>query len=146
MHRHSKTVVVLFQLIMGFIALFHITIGASLMFSIEAQQFFAGLYGAQLEARDDVTYLVRVLGSFALALGVLAVLAAKNPLANRAIGWGFVTLFILRDIQRHLYFSELESGFMLGASSNILTSVFFIAQTIFLIVLLLSLQKISKSS
>ena len=126
---------------MTFIALFHLIIGGSLMVSADAQRFLSELYGAHVSWNDATVYLIRVVGSFAFALGVLALLAAISPVRNRVVGWGFVVLFILRDLHRHLYYGELERGFSLSPGRNILTTVFFLAQAVLLATLLLNINR-----
>lgn len=131
----------IFRALMGFIALFHLAVGGALMTSVEAQRFFSELYGAEVQWSDQTIYLIRVLGSFAFALGVLALLATINPLKHSVVGWGFVVLFLLRDLQRHLYFSELERGFLLSQTMNVLTTLFFLAQALLLAFLLIRLGR-----
>jgi hypothetical protein len=127
---------------MLFIAFFHVIIGGALMTSIECQSFLAGLYGAQIRWSDEIVYLIRILGSFAFTLGVLAALAALDPIRNRVIGWGFVILFVMRNIHRHLFHSELERGFLLNPTVNLLTTMFFLSQAVLLAWLLVRLEKI----
>jgi hypothetical protein len=126
---------------MSFIAVFHLGAGGALMLSSDAQKILADLYGAQVQWTDDTIYLIRVLGSFAFALGILALLAAINPVRNQVVGWGFVTLFLLRDFQRHYYYSELESGFAVSAGTNLLTTLFFLGQAVLLVILLFKLPR-----
>ncbi len=111
------------------------------MLSVDAQRFFSELYGAHVQWSDETIYLIRVLGSFAFALGILACFAVVDPIGNRVVGWGFVALFLLRDVQRHLYYSELERGFLLSPTKNLLTTLFFLIQAMILIVLLVKLKR-----
>ena len=122
--------------ILVFIALFHLTAGIGLMFSVSFQRLAVASYGATLpwEARD--IYFVRIIGSFAFVLGYLAAMAAVDPLKYRIVVIGFVEFFILRNINRHLYSQELYSGFGVSPLVNDLTTVFFGAQAVLLVVLL----------
>ena len=110
--------------------------GAGLMASPTFQATAAALYGAQVAWTPALVYLVRILGSFAFVLGLLAVAAAREPLSNRAIIWGFATLFLLRDAHRVIFADEIQAAFALRPGVNALTNVFFLAQSVGLLVLL----------
>ncbi len=70
--------------ILVFIALFHLTAGIGLMFSVSFQKLAVASYGAALpwEVRD--IYFVRIIGSFAFVLGYLAAMAAVDPSSTRS--------------------------------------------------------------
>jgi hypothetical protein len=56
---------------------------------------------------------------------------------------GFIEFFVLRNVHRHLYSSELYAGFGVSSLTNDLTSVFFGAQAIALAALLWSARRSS---
>ena len=125
----------LLSLVLWFIALFHLVIGFGLMFFIGFQKFMVNLYGAKLAWDVKDIYFIRIIGSFAFVLGVLAASAAKNPLRYTPIIFAFIEFFILRDINRHLYSGELYAGFSVTPQTNIFTSVFFGIQALALVFL-----------
>ncbi len=118
------------------LSIFHIVIGVGLTFSQRLQKKLIGLYGARVEWTPQFVYLVRTLGSFILVLGVFLAIAAADPLFNRAIIYGFVFLFILRDILRIVYHKEILSAFSLSKRRNDLTNVFFLGLTLLMLILL----------
>jgi hypothetical protein len=94
------------------------------------------MYGAHLawDVRD--VYFIRIIGSFAFVLGSLAAMAASNPGSTAVAAVGFIEFFVLRNIHRHLFSSELYAGFSVSPLVNNLTTAFFGAQAIALAVLL----------
>jgi hypothetical protein len=79
---------------------------------------------------------MKPLGAFMLALGVMAGMAARNPLGNRSIIIGFAVLFTLRGLQRLLYMNEIESVFAIPASRSMIQMVVMLALALGLVLLL----------
>ena len=124
------TAIRLLKGLMFFIAVFHLAMGLGLMFSQPFQEWAVTLYGAEVLWTEQSVYFVRVVGSFAFALGLFAAAAARTPMRHPEIILGFVAFFVLRCVQRHLYSDELHAGFGLSPAMNALTSVFFLSQAI----------------
>lgn len=108
---------------MGAIAIFHVIFGLGFMFSQSFQRTAAHFYGVGDPWTGRDVYFTRVLGSFALVLGVLAAAAARNPHRHRIVVWGFVEFFILRDVHRHLFQGELVGAFGITPAMNLLTTI-----------------------
>lgn len=138
--RHHRVVLWL-RVMLGFIALFHLAAGIGLTFSVAFQQWAVGLYGAQVAGIPANVYFLRIIGSFALVLGFLAAVAARDPLRHQAVILGFVLFFLLRNVQRHLHSDELYAGFGVPPAVNNLTTVFFLLQAIVLAALLWGARK-----
>lgn len=126
---------------MLFIALFHLTLGGGMMFSIAFQQKIIFLYGAQLDWNAQTVYFMRILGAFAFVLGFLALAAARDPARHQAIILGFAVFFILRNLNRHLYSTEVYEGFAVTPAMNNLTTVFFSTQAVLLLILLWRMRR-----
>jgi hypothetical protein len=122
--------------ILVFISAFHLIAGAGLMFSVRFQQWAVALYGAHVSWDASSIYFVRIIGSFAFVLGFLAVMASRDPLKHKIVIIGFIEFFLLRNVNRHLYSSELYAGFGVSPLVNDLTTAFFGAQAVLLAVLL----------
>ncbi len=118
--------------LMFFIAISHLAVGLGLMSSIGFQKISATLYGARLDWTAANIYLLRVIGAFAFVMGLLALLAARNPLRNRVIVVGFIVFFTIRNINRHLHANELSEGLLLTPLISYLTTAFFGIQAILL--------------
>jgi hypothetical protein len=97
----------------------------------------SSLYNAQVDWSDgQFAYIMKPLGAFMIALGVMAAMAARNPLGNRAIIVGFVVLFTMRGLQRLLYMNEIESVFAIPASRSLVQMVVMLALAVALGLLL----------
>ncbi len=125
----------LLQVVLGFICAFHIFMGVGLMFSPAFQAWAASTYGARVDWTPQMVYMVRILGSFAFVLGLLALAAAINPLREQTIIYGFVVLFLLRDAHRLLFHAEIQGAFAVTSAVNWLTNAFLFAQTLLLLLL-----------
>ena len=101
------------RVFMWSICLFHAGIGLALNLDLGWKEWVAAtLYGATVNWGDpQFVYILRPLGAFMIALGILAAVAARDPLRYRAIALGFVALFFLRGFQRVLFGNEIESAF-----------------------------------
>jgi hypothetical protein len=89
---------------------FHILVGLSLNVDVGFREWVgSSLYNAQVDWSDgQFAYIMKPLGAFMIALGVMAAMAARDPLANRSIIIGFAVLFTMRGLQRLLFMSEIE--------------------------------------
>jgi len=114
------------RLTLAVVALFHLSAGGGLMFSVSFQRMATSGYGAHLELNAQQIYFLRIIGTFAFAMGVMAAMAARDPLRNPAVLWGFVTLFLIRNVQRHWHADELFAGFAVSPAMNLLTTLFFL--------------------
>ena len=108
---------------------FHVLVGLSLNIDIGLREWVGGtLYNAQVDWSDgQFAYIMKPLGAFMIALGIMAAMAAMNPLGNRAIIMGFVVLFTMRGLQRLLYMREIESVFAIPANRSLIQMVVMLA-------------------
>lgn len=112
-----------------FVCAFHILIGLSLNVDLGLREWVgSSLYNARVDWSDgQFAYIMKPLGAFMIALGVMAAMAARNPLGNPAIIIGFVVLFTMRGLQRLLYKSEIESVFAIPTSRSMIQMVVMLA-------------------
>ena len=117
---------------------FHVLVGLSLNVDIGLREWVgSSLYNATVNWSDgQFAYIMKPLGAFMLALGVMAGMAARNPLGNRSIIIGFAVLFTLRGLQRLLYMNEIESVFAIPASRSMIQMVVMLALALGLVLLL----------
>ena len=117
---------------------FHILVGLSLNVDLGLREWVgSSLYNAQVDWSDgQFAYIMKPLGAFMIALGVMAAMAARNPLANRSIIIGFVILFTMRGLQRLLYMREIESVFAIPSSRSLVQMVVMLAFAVALWLLL----------
>ncbi|HEX9310798.1 MAG TPA: hypothetical protein VF887_08290 [Gemmatimonadaceae bacterium] len=119
-----------------FIGAYHLVIGVGLMFSPAFQRFAVHAYGASFDWNVRDVYYIRIIGSFVVVLGSMALAASRDPLRYWPFVMCYVEFFVLRDISRHLFSHELYEGFAVTPWMNVLTSVVFAAQALALVALL----------
>lgn len=104
---------------------FHILVGLSLNVDLGLKEWVgSSLYNAQVDWSDgQFSYIMKPLGAFMIALGIMAAMAARNPLGHRSIIVGFAILFTMRGLQRLLFMNEIESVFAIPASRSMVQMV-----------------------
>lgn len=117
---------------------FHVLIGLSLNVDLGLKEWVgSSLYNAQVDWSDgQFTYIMKPLGAFMIALGVMAALAARDPLGNRPIIIGFVLLFTMRGLQRLLFMDEIEQVFAIPSSRSLIQMVVMLSMAVALWLLL----------
>jgi len=124
------------QVFLWLICAFHVIVGIGVNVSSEFPQYVAQYYGAQVNWTPELRYLVKPVGAFMLALGVLAGVAARNPLGYPSIVYGFVLLFVVRGLQRLIFQGEIETAFDIASGRNLGNAVFFLMMAAGLMLLL----------
>jgi hypothetical protein len=125
----------LLKYLVAFIGFYHLVIGCGLMFSPAFQHFAVHAYGASFEWSVRDVYYIRIIGSFVVVLGSMALVASRDPLRYWPFVMCYVEFFVLRDISRHLFSQELYAGFAVTPLMNVLTSVVFGVQAVALLAL-----------
>jgi hypothetical protein len=69
-------------------------------------------------------------------LGVMAAIAARNPLRNKLMVYGFVLLWLIRSLQRLIFWGEIQDAFAISAGSMISGTIFVFLSGVLLLVLL----------
>lgn len=130
----SKMMSVLKVLLFGICA-FNIVIGAGLNLSPEFPQMVAGYYGAEVDWTPAFMYIIKPLGVFMIVIGVLAGVAAFDPLKYSAIIYGLALLFLMRGLQRLIFMDEIATAVNIDAARNVGNSLFFLILAVFLVVM-----------
>ena len=117
---------------------FHVLVGLSLNVDLGLKEWVgSSLYNAQVDWSDgQFAYIMKPLGAFMIALGVMAALAARDPLGNRPIIIGFAVLFTMRGLQRLLFMNEIESVFAIPSSRSMVQMVVMLSLALALVLLL----------
>jgi len=117
---------------------FHVLVGLSLNVDIGLREWVgSSLYNAQVDWSDgQFAYIMKPLGAFMIALGVMAAMAARDPLGNRPIIIGFAVLFTMRGLQRLLFMDEIERVFAIPSSRSLVQMVVMLSLAVVLVVLL----------
>ena len=95
------------------------------------------VYGIKLDTLEPHTlYVIRMLGCFILAVGVMSGLAAKDPVKNKAVIYGNIVWLLMRDLQRVIEIKSHHDAF--GASYPVIwlgiVFVFLVAFILFILV------------
>ena len=117
---------------------FHVLVGLSLNVDLGLREWVgSSLYNAQVDWSDgQFAYIMKPLGAFMIALGVMAAMAARDPLGNRPIIIGFAVLFTMRGLQRLLFMDEIERVFAIPSSRSLVQMVVMLSLAVVLVVLL----------
>jgi hypothetical protein len=115
------------------IAAFHVVVGVGVNVAPGFAPMMAGFYGANVEWTAQFSYIVKPLGAFMLALGIMAGIAARDPLANRPIVYGFAVLFALRAVQRIVFSGEIESAFGVAFGRGLAMAAAFTVMAVLLV-------------
>ena len=78
----------------------------------------------------------REVSLLSFALGVMAALAARDPLGHVSVVYGFVVLFAFRGLQRLIFQSEIESAVAIASGRNFGNAIFFLLMAAALVLLL----------
>jgi hypothetical protein len=106
------------RVLLWLIAVYHIVAGIVATFFKEAAVKLGGLmFGVGITMDGQTELLVRYLGAFGLAFGVLAALAALDPVRNRAFIYGAVVYFAVRAFDR-IAFASLLAQHHVGPAPN----------------------------
>ena len=117
----------LLQGILWVVCAAHIAIGVGLNVSSVIPRVMADIYGAQVAWTPQFVYILKPLGAFMFVLGLLAAVAARNPLKYAAITYGFSTLFVVRALQRLVFREEIFETFRIARGRNMVNMAFFFA-------------------
>jgi hypothetical protein len=109
-----------------FIAAFHLVVGLAVNVSPALTRSIAAAYGATVDWTPQFVYILHPLGAFMIALGLMAVAAARDPHRYEWVVLGFVALFAIRALHRIIFADVLSSAFSIAPSRNMLNMVLFV--------------------
>ena len=118
-----------------FIAAFHLAVGIAVNVSPSLTQAIARGYGATVDWTPQFNYILHPLGAFMIALGLIAVAAARDPRRYSAVVGGFVALFFIRALHRLVFGGAITSAFGISSSRNMMAMAVFALQAVVLFLL-----------
>jgi hypothetical protein len=109
------------------VALSHAVLGllACLAGASTVQGLVTDLYGATLTVTPQLHHVIRIVGAFMVAIAVMAGLAVRDPVRNRAIVDGIGILQLLRAGQRVVFAAQIQDAFAMPSGRLSLQSAFF---------------------
>jgi hypothetical protein len=134
------------KIFLWLIAAFHLIVGLGLNVSADFPQVMADYYGAQVNWTPEFLYIVKPIGAFMFALGVMAAYAARDPLNHVSTIYGFVVLFAFRGLQRLIFQGEIETAVQIASGRNTGNAIFFLLMAVALVVLLRLAAKPAEAS
>jgi hypothetical protein len=93
------------------------------------------LYGATITVTPQLHHVIRILGAFMIAIGIMSAFAIGDPERNRAIVDGLGILQILRAAQRVIFASQIQEVFGMPSGRLMLQSAFFFVLGVLLLLL-----------
>ena len=121
------------QILLWGICAFNVIIGFGLNLSPDFPQVVASYYGAEVEWTPAFMYIIKPLGAFMITVGLLAGIAARDPLKHAGIVYAVALLFLMRGLQRFIYMDEIANAVNIEPGRNVINGVFFIALSAILV-------------
>jgi hypothetical protein len=82
-------------------------------------------YGARLDLTPVLIHVLRIVGAYMVAIGVLGGLAARDPARHRAVVMTIAGMLLIRVLQRLMHAGEIEVTFGVSAGHLWFQSVYF---------------------
>lgn len=92
-------------------------------------------YGGSFEIGPVTHHVIRILGAFMMAVGVMAAFAAFDPRRYVAVIYVIMFLFIVRTLQRLIFAEDIEEHFGIALWRLIGQSIFYLALGVALVLL-----------
>lgn len=133
----NNSTIALLRFSMWFVCVFHVGVGLALNLDIGLKEWVASsLYGAHPDWSDaQFVYILKPLGAFMIALGVIAAMAARDPVGQRGIVYAFSLLFALRAVQRLVFLGESSRAFAIAPGRTVGAMVVMLGLALVLLVL-----------
>jgi heme A synthase len=128
----------LLQIALWVTCVFHVFVGLSLNLDIGLKEWVGSvLYSAQVDwSQPQFVYILKPMGAFMFILGIMAAIAARDPLHNKWIVYSFALLWLIRTLQRILFISEIQNAFQIPMGGLVSGTVFVFLSGALLVVLL----------
>lgn len=105
---------------------FHFIVGIGLNLSPAFPQLMAGFYGASVEFTPQFLYILKPLGAFMIMVGLVVMVAARDPLNNGAIIYALAALLAIRGLQRFAHQETIVRDLAIESSRNVANGIFFL--------------------
>jgi len=125
----------LLQALLCFVCAAHVVIGLGVNLAPGFPPIMAGIYGATVDWTPQFTYILKPLGAFMLTVGLLAGLAATDPVRHSAVVYAVAALFVIRSAQRVVFADESMRAFGITLARDVVVASLFLALALVLVVL-----------
>ena len=123
------------QGLLCFVCAAHVVIGVGVNLAPGFPPLMAGIYGATVDWTPQFTYILKPLGAFMLTVGLLAGIAATDPVRHLAVVYAVALLFVIRSAQRVVFADETFRAFGITLARDVAVASFFLALALVLVVL-----------
>jgi hypothetical protein len=123
------------QGLLWFVCAAHVVIGVGVNLAPGFPPFMAAIYGATVDWTPQFTYILKPLGAFMLTVGLLAGIAAADPVRHAAVVYAVAVLFVIRSAQRVVFADETLRAFGVTLARDVAVASFFLALALALVVL-----------
>lgn len=107
------------SLLLWALALYHLGVGAVALIAPGAATRLVGvLYGARLDDSPQLRYATVMIGALAIAIGIVAVGAARAPVAHRSVIGALLVLQLARLVSRVRHRRLLATAFGVTPARN----------------------------
>ena len=122
------------KIVLGIVSITHVVIGIVGMIPPIPIGIALAFYGAtDLDISIQFKHVLQMYGAYMFTIGIMAALAAWNPLKNKAIIYGICILFFVRVLQRLFFFQEADETFGISAPYYWIQTAVFLLIALFLI-------------
>ncbi len=123
------------QALLCFVCAAHVVIGVGVNLAPGFPPLMAGIYGATVDWTPQFTYILKPLGAFMLTVGLLAGIAATDPVRHSAVVYAVAVLLVIRSAQRLVFADETLRAFGITLARDVAVSCFFLSLAAALVVL-----------
>jgi hypothetical protein len=123
------------QGLLCFVCAAHVVIGVGVNLAPAFPPLMAGIYGATVDWTPQFAYILKPLGAFMLTVGLLAGIAATDPVRHQAVVYAVAVLFVIRSAQRVVFADEALRAFGITLARDVAVASSFLTLAVVLAVL-----------
>ena len=121
--------------ILYFSSIFHIIGGLMILFSQESAQCYCEIvFGYILNINKEMEYILRNLGVYALAFGIILFFSAKNPIRHKPVILSLVIIYVFRVFNSLFTIETIHSSFQVPVY-RIYIAIFILTTILILLIL-----------
>lgn len=92
-------------------------------------------YGGSFAMDEEMRHVLRILGVFMTAMGVMTIFAVRDPRRYMAVIYTLVVVFVIRTLQRIIWADEIRASFDIPTERLVTQSLFMLALGVALLML-----------
>ena len=121
--------------ILYFSSIFHVIGGLMILYSQESAQTYGEIvFGYILNINQEMEYILRILGIYALAFGIILFFSAKNPIRHKPVILSLVIIYVFRVFDSLFTIETIHSSFQVPVY-RIYIAIFILTTILILLIL-----------